>query len=205
MRLISALTFKGRAFWVALTLLAIPDLAKAEPPWYRGHVHIGPENAYTRSIPGSFNQDLGPPDWAASVEYYYNWPTLRQALDEYGWFGHRYHKRGPDSGPSPGISVTPIEYPPAEVIKSPEPAAPARIRVDVPEQARIWFDDQATVQTGTTRLFVTGPLKPGHDYVYQVKARWKSGDKEINRTLAIHFKAGEEKSVSFVDDATAKK
>jgi uncharacterized protein (TIGR03000 family) len=179
--------------------------SKAEPPWYRGHVHIGEENAYTRSIPGSFNRDLGPPKWASSVEYYYNWPTLRQALDEYGWFGHRHHKRGPDSGPSPGISVTPIEYPPAEYIKAPEPTAPAHFRVDVPEQARVWFDDQATMQTGTTRLFVTGPLERGHDYVFQVKASWKSGEKEINRTLAIHFKAGEEKTITFIDDATAKK
>jgi uncharacterized protein (TIGR03000 family) len=188
----------GWVLGIALALLYLPGSAFAEPPWYTGHVHIGEEDEYTRSIPGSFNRYF-PPDYGPYPASSYNWPTARQALDEYGWFGRRYHKGGNVSGHGAEAFTAPVIYPTAEQIKEPEMSAPAIIRVDVPEHAGLWFDDQATSQTGPSRLFITSPLKAGGAYVYQVRARWKSGAKEVDRTLAVHLKAGEDKSIKFMD------
>lgn len=57
----------------------------------RGHIRIGPPanpERYAR-----FATDNGIPGTGHYAYFDYNWPSLRQALDEYGWFGRRY--RGP--------------------------------------------------------------------------------------------------------------
>jgi uncharacterized protein (TIGR03000 family) len=188
----------GRLLAVTVVVLYSPGKVSAEPPWYTGHVHIGEENEYTRSIPGSFNKYF-PPDYGPYPASSYNWPSARQALDEYGWFGRRYHKGGNGFGRSYDDLSATAKHSTYEQVKAPEMSAPALIRVEVPDSARIWFDDQPTSQTGPSRLFITSPLKSGGDYVYRVRARWKSGDKEVDRTLTVQLKGGENKAISFVE------
>jgi uncharacterized protein (TIGR03000 family) len=45
------------------------------------------------------------------------------------------------------------------------------IRLVVPDDAKVWFDNKETKQTGETRQFESPALAPGHQYVYDVKVR----------------------------------
>jgi uncharacterized protein (TIGR03000 family) len=83
------------------------------------------------------------------------------------------------------------------------PAAPmqdnmARIRVVVPDGARVWFDNQPTKQTGSVRNFESPALKPGHEYTYDVKAQWRDQNgKEVTRTRHIDVRANGSVTVDF--------
>jgi uncharacterized protein (TIGR03000 family) len=66
----------------------------------------------------------------------------------------------------------------------------ARIRLNVPADAQVWFDDKATRERGETRHFETPPLAPGRQYVYDVKVRWRDKDgKEVTRTRHLGVSA----------------
>jgi uncharacterized protein (TIGR03000 family) len=72
-----------------------------------------------------------------------------------------------------------------------------QIRVQVPAQAKVWFDNQPTVQTGSLREFVSTPLTPGRTYIYTVRAMWREGDREVNRQRVVSFTAGDQVSIDF--------
>src|SRR5260370_27645314 len=62
---------------------------------------------------------------------------------------------------------------------------PALIDVLVPADAEIWFDGAKTVQNGEFRQFVSPPLMPGHDFFYEIKARWMENGKKIARSRRV--------------------
>ncbi len=75
----------------------------------------------------------------------------------------------------------------------------ARIRVTVPADAKVWFDNKATQQTGTDRQFESPALTPGHSYSYEVKAQWRDNDgKEVTRTRRVDVSANSNVSVDFM-------
>jgi len=80
-------------------------------------------------------------------------------------------------------------------------AAPALastlIRVQVPTQARVWFDNQPTSQTGPVRAFVSPALTPGHEFSYTVRATWREGGRQIERQQVVTFMAGDPVSIDF--------
>ncbi len=80
--------------YLALLLLALAvERGTAEWSPGRGRIWIGPPanpERYER-----FATDNGIPGTGRYAYFDYNWPSLRQALDEYGWFGRRY--RGPST------------------------------------------------------------------------------------------------------------
>ena len=61
----------------------------------------------------------------------------------------------------------------------------ARIRVIVPADARVWFGNTATRQTGQVRRFESPRLTPGQEYTYEVTARWTENSKELTQTRTI--------------------
>lgn len=72
----------------------------------------------------------------------------------------------------------------------------AHIRVTVPENAKVWFDGSATNQEGAVRDFVSPPLRPGHEYTYDIKATWLNKDgKEVTRTRQIDVRSGSQNAV----------
>jgi uncharacterized protein (TIGR03000 family) len=80
----------------------------------------------------------------------------------------------------------------------PSPAlASTSIRVQVPAQARVWFDNQSTSQTGAVRDFVSPPLTPGQEYRYTVRATWSEDGHEIQRQQVVSFSAGDPVSIDF--------
>jgi uncharacterized protein (TIGR03000 family) len=81
--------------------------------------------------------------------------------------------------------------------QEPGPAAPAAIRMGVPEGAEVWVDGARTRQTGVDRSFVTPPLDPGRTYSYAVRVRWVDGDGTAERTRTVRFRAGEQLALYF--------
>jgi uncharacterized protein (TIGR03000 family) len=77
--------------------------------------------------------------------------------------------------------------------------SPARVEITmhVPAEARIWFDGEATVQTGATRVFVSPPLDPERQYVYEVRVRWNEGGDVVERTRRVTVQAGDEIGLGF--------
>jgi uncharacterized protein (TIGR03000 family) len=74
----------------------------------------------------------------------------------------------------------------------------AHIRVIVPADAKIWFGNSATQQTGGMRFFYSPPLTPGKDYSYDVKAQWKDENgKEVTRTRHVDVRANAGFTVDF--------
>ncbi len=86
-----------------------------------------------------------------------------------------------DTPPAPGASQEPI----------------AHVRVIVPADAEVWFGDGKTKQTGTMCEFVSPELTPGKEYAYEIKARWKQGDKDVVQTRQVDVSAGAWKVVDF--------
>jgi uncharacterized protein (TIGR03000 family) len=69
--------------------------------------------------------------------------------------------------------------------------------LQVPANAEIWFDGAATRQTGTTREFISPPLKSGHDYSYQVRVRATNGDQSFDKTRRVDVRAGDRITLDF--------
>jgi uncharacterized protein (TIGR03000 family) len=74
----------------------------------------------------------------------------------------------------------------------------ARVRVTVPAgDAEIWFQGQKTKRTGKVREFQSPPLTPGVNYTYEIRARWRDGDRSITQTRTVPVRAGQHVQVDF--------
>jgi uncharacterized protein (TIGR03000 family) len=47
---------------------------------------------------------------------------------------------------------------------------------------------------------VSPPLTPGHEYFYEVKAKWTVDGKEVTRSRRLNVHAGDVTSISFDSD-----
>jgi len=76
---------------------------------------------------------------------------------------------------------------------------PRTVQIDVrlPADAKIWFDDNPTSQTGAFRTFVSPPLEPDKDHFYQVKVRWQENGQDVTRTRKVEVHAGDRLNLSF--------
>jgi uncharacterized protein (TIGR03000 family) len=78
------------------------------------------------------------------------------------------------------------------------PSNTATIEVSVPPDAKIWFDDSPTAQTGSERYFESPPLTPGKTYSYAMTAQWRGPDgKDIVRKQQVSVRANATSSVEF--------
>jgi uncharacterized protein (TIGR03000 family) len=94
---------------------------------------------------------------------------------------------------SPGGDVTRRGLP------APNPSAnQATVRVTVPDpDARVYFDDELTRQTGPERTFNSPPLDPSKSYTYTVRATWTENGREVSRSQDVKVQAGREAAVDF--------
>jgi uncharacterized protein (TIGR03000 family) len=76
-----------------------------------------------------------------------------------------------------------------------EVGSTARVRVVVPEDAKLWFDGAETRQAGAERVFETPTLKTGKEYRYELKARWTEDGKPVERSKSVYVRAGRESVV----------
>jgi len=70
-------------------------------------------------------------------------------------------------------------------------ATSIHVRLMVPPDAQVWFEDQQTQQRGMDRLFVSPPMTPGKDYVYHIKAQWMENGQQVNKTKDVTVHAGD--------------
>jgi uncharacterized protein (TIGR03000 family) len=183
--------------WTLVGLLLFGLTVPAARAWdWRKHFHIGPEEIPPGpNVPSFYSRDL--PDWGPYPPSSYHWPTLRQALDQYGWFG----RKGCPQPPVPPSHLLPVE-PPAmasspETLPPPRRASTAFIRVQVPADAEIRFGGQPTTQTGPERLFETPALDPAAGNLYEIQAVWNRQGQKVTRTRTIRISPGDKVNVRF--------
>lgn len=74
----------------------------------------------------------------------------------------------------------------------------ARIRLVVPDGAKVWFDNQLMKQSGTERNFESPALTPDRTYHYDVKVKWLDKDgKDKTQTRRIDVRANGNQTVDF--------
>jgi uncharacterized protein (TIGR03000 family) len=83
------------------------------------------------------------------------------------------------------------------------PPGKAELTVQVPADAVVTLEGRPTKQTGPVRKFVTPQLDPGVEYVYTIKATWTANGKPVEETMKVTVKAGDAKSVAFLNVAAA--
>jgi uncharacterized protein (TIGR03000 family) len=79
----------------------------------------------------------------------------------------------------------------------PARSVPAIVMVTVPTNAKVWFDDNPTMSTGTVRQYNTPPLQPGGSYTYTIRATWDVDGKPVSQTQAATVTPGESVRVVF--------
>jgi uncharacterized protein (TIGR03000 family) len=82
--------------------------------------------------------------------------------------------------------------------------APATIVVNVPAEAKVTIDDNATTSTGARRVFVSPALQPGQEYHYTLKAEFVRDGKAETRSERIAVKAGQETTVNLTAAVAAR-
>jgi uncharacterized protein (TIGR03000 family) len=73
----------------------------------------------------------------------------------------------------------------------------AHVTVNLPEDARLWFDDTLTTTTGAFREFHSPALTPGYQYHYDVKATWNENGHEVTQTQRVKVAPGAKVQVDF--------
>jgi uncharacterized protein (TIGR03000 family) len=108
----------------------------------------------------------------------------------------------------PGVATAPQAYPgvaaaPADSSRESgyyAPQAPdntARLRILVPDNAKVWVGGQETGQTGSEREFGSPPLTPDKAYTYEVKARWMENGEPVEQTRKVRVHANQTTTVDF--------
>jgi uncharacterized protein (TIGR03000 family) len=92
----------------------------------------------------------------------------------------------------PGTTPEKLKKPPTEKEKIGLAApASATILVNLPADAKLLIDNEATTSTGDSRLFVSPTLNPGREYHYTLKAEAVRDGKPVTVERVIAVRAGE--------------
>jgi uncharacterized protein (TIGR03000 family) len=74
----------------------------------------------------------------------------------------------------------------------------ARISVQVPPHARVYFDGAPTSAPGPLRQFVSPPLSRNHNYTYEITAAWTENGGTVERTRKVEVSPGQPVNVDFL-------
>jgi uncharacterized protein (TIGR03000 family) len=76
------------------------------------------------------------------------------------------------------------------------PTNTARVYVTLPADAKLTIDDEPTVSTSESRVFMTPSLTPGKTFHYELKATVVRDGKTETVTKQVAVRAGEETRVN---------
>jgi uncharacterized protein (TIGR03000 family) len=130
--------------------------------------------------------------------------------------GSYYYAPGVELDPSTTVPMVPGgEIPPAAPAPAPGIApAPGTgqgvsntrvdglLAVNVPEDAKIFVNGQATTSTGSTRQYVSRDLQSGFSYTYEVRAEVVRDGRTIEQVKKVDLRAGQTANVAFDFPAT---
>ena len=91
---------------------------------------------------------------------------------------------------------TPPEVTPLPKTKPPEQAR-AKVRIEIPVDAKLYVDGMLMKTTSAVRLFQTPALAPNQTYYYELKAEVVRGNQVFTDTQQILVRPGENVSASF--------
>jgi len=97
---------------------------------------------------------------------------------------------GPGPGTPPAPEVTPAPKKDGGMVR-------ARIRVVVPEDARLFVDGQLMKTSSPVRVFQTPELDPGQTYFYDLRVEITRNERTISDEQRIVIRPGQEAEVSF--------
>jgi len=100
----------------------------------------------------------------------------------------------------PGAQVIPAPVNPTPKKTSIENAAPATLVVNVPAEAKLTIDGEATTSTATQRVFVSPALEIGRDYHYTVNVEFVKEGKVVSVSKEVAVRAGNETRVTLDAD-----
>ena len=127
-----------------------------------------------------------------------------------GWYSSGGSWGGSSGGASIGSAYQKVM--PAQPKATPEKPAPpkpaketsastatadALLAVSVPEDAKVFVNNQLTKTPGTERTFVSRGLTEGFDYTYQVRAEIMRDGQKIVRSRVVNLRAGQRAEVDF--------
>jgi uncharacterized protein (TIGR03000 family) len=78
-------------------------------------------------------------------------------------------------------------------------AAPARLIVNLPADAKLFLDDQSTTSRSAERTFFTPALEPGRVYTYTVRAEIVRDGQTLTESKVVEVTAGNISRVSFTE------
>ena len=70
------------------------------------------------------------------------------------------------------------------------------LTVEVPRDAKVWVNKQATGSTGETRLFTSHGMTPEKKYDFAVRMRAYIDGKWVDETKTVSLEAGERETIS---------
>lgn len=80
---------------------------------------------------------------------------------------------------------------PLFINQTPSGMTPATLRVLVPGDAEVFFEDEMVPGDGFVRDLSTVPLVPDRSYLYEVRARWTQDGRTVARKQMVRVRAGD--------------
>lgn len=96
--------------------------------------------------------------------------------------------------PAPGTAVPPAPAPGGSTTSM---RADGLLSVNVPDDAKIFVNGQATSSTGDSRQYVSRDLASGYNYTYEVRAEVIRDGRTVEQVKKVDLRAGETAKVAF--------
>jgi uncharacterized protein (TIGR03000 family) len=159
------------------------------------------QSAQAKDYPGPYDSDAGQ-YYADEARAYERWVNPNGSLSRDS--ASPIDFRGVDAPAYPYAAQSSTEgyYTPGTSDYSYGAFAPqndrANIHVILPRaDAKVWFSDSPTEQTGLMRQFVSPKLDPNKDYAYDVKVQWEENGKLVTRSRRVTVSVNSTVSVDF--------
>jgi uncharacterized protein (TIGR03000 family) len=150
--------------------------------------------------------DGGYSSYYYSPSYYDYVPSYSYGLSTYPYDSSYDGLDYPDAGytydqPAPTTAYQ-GPYPESANEPSPVDSNAAVVRVRVPADATLWFENERTRQTGPAREFVTPPLTPGNEYTYHIRAQWMQNGHPVESGRDVLIRAGDRLTIDMTGPST---